>query len=249
MSELPKEYARLIAIGIDKSANLSDLNDLTDRGANGKKPLKPWTAAKTVGTIKLIRDFNIKDEESLFKLFQKYSKLSIQVLVDQVYEYQKLFFGHYKYDKNIIFKYAYCCIIINSLRGYSTEDLFVNWAKRKGIKLLNSPAFLDERFHTDRLEIDLNNDLIAFVSIKPFSFSINTLQYSDVYAGLQLLTDITHLPWRIFFKSDDHFKQITINSFNSKEREYICSLSEMYLLEEIQLLKKQLRIKLGLNIQ
>ena len=51
------------------------------------------------------------------------------------------------------------------------------------------------------------------------------------------------------YASDDHFKQITINSFNSKERKYICSLSKMYHVEEIQLLKKQLRIKLGLNIQ
>lgn len=79
MSKFPEEYTRIIAMGIDKSANLSDLNDLTDRGRKGLKPLKPWTANKTAGTIKLIRDFNVKDEESLFNLFQKYSKIPIEV--------------------------------------------------------------------------------------------------------------------------------------------------------------------------
>ena len=50
--DLPERYQKLMAIGIDRSANLADLNDMTDRGHN---PLKPWTAAKTVGTIDLIK--------------------------------------------------------------------------------------------------------------------------------------------------------------------------------------------------
>jgi hypothetical protein len=41
MAELPDQYKRVIALGIDKSANLPDLNDMTDRG---QYPMKPWTA-------------------------------------------------------------------------------------------------------------------------------------------------------------------------------------------------------------
>jgi hypothetical protein len=242
MSEFPAEYARLIAIGIDKSANLSDLNDLTDRGTNGKKPLKPWTAAKTVGTIKLIRDFNIKDEESLFKLFQQYSKSPIEVLVEQVYDYQNAFFGYYKYEKKIIFKYAYCCIIINSLKGYTTEDLFDKWARGKGAILTNPPSFLDERYHTDRLQNDLNGSLIAFISIKPKSFSINSLQYIDVYAGLQVLNDITGIPWKMFYKYGDQFKRLTIDDYALKEQEYIKSLASFYTKDERSELKSKMRL-------
>ena len=76
MSELPLKYKKLIALGIDSSANLPDLNNMTDRGA---KPLKPWTASKTVGTMKMIRDFNIKDEETFVEKFQKLSKITLEV--------------------------------------------------------------------------------------------------------------------------------------------------------------------------
>jgi hypothetical protein len=62
--------------------------------------MKPWTARKTVGTIKLIKEYNITDEELLVEKFQEFSKLSLQTLTDQVYEYQKRYFGDYKYNKN-----------------------------------------------------------------------------------------------------------------------------------------------------
>jgi hypothetical protein len=68
VSELPHKYKKLIAFGINISANLPDLNNMTDRGANQSKP---WTASKTVGTMKMIRDFNIKDEEAFVEKFQK----------------------------------------------------------------------------------------------------------------------------------------------------------------------------------
>ena len=54
MEKLPNEYQELITLGIDKTANLPDLNDMTDRG---EYPMKPWTARKTVGTIKLIKEY------------------------------------------------------------------------------------------------------------------------------------------------------------------------------------------------
>ena len=245
MSKLPEDYKRIVAMGIDKSANLSDLNDLTDRGRNGLKPLKPWTANKTVGIISLIRDFNVKDEESLFHLFQKYSKLPIEVLVDQVYGYQQPFFGYIKYDKTVIFKYTYCCIIINSLKGHTTENQFDKWAKSKDAIVIRPPSFLDEKFHVDRLQKDINGGLIAFVSIKPKSFSINPLQYTDVFAGLQVLKEISGIPWKIFYKNGAHFNRLTIDDFNEKESEHIRGLSSFYSDEECV----ELRSKLGFLIR
>ncbi len=102
---LLEEYKRIIALGIDKSANLPDLNNMTDRG---KYPMKPWTASKTCGTIALIKKYNITDEETFVEKFQIESKISLEVLTNQVYEHQTKYFGSYKYDKSIIFKYTYC---------------------------------------------------------------------------------------------------------------------------------------------
>lgn len=240
MSKLPEDYKRIVAMGIDKSANLSDLNDLTDRGRKGLKPLKPWTANKTVGTIKLIRDFNVKDEESLLNLFQKYSKIPIEVLVDQVHAYQQTFFGFFKYDKKVIFKYAYCCIIINSLKGFSTENLFDKWASRKGAIVTSAPAFLDQKFHVDRLQKDSNGKLISFISIKPKSFSIQPLQYIDVFAGLQVLYEISGIPWKIFYKNGDNFTRLVIDDFTDKESEYIMGLTGFYSKEEVSELKSKI---------
>jgi hypothetical protein len=101
---LPEEYKKLIALGIDKSANLPDLNDMTDRG---QYPMKPWTASKTCGTIALIKKYNITDEETFVEKFQIESKIPLEVLTNQVYEHQTKYFGKYKYDKSIIFKYIY----------------------------------------------------------------------------------------------------------------------------------------------
>jgi hypothetical protein len=100
---LPEEYIKLIALGIDKSANLPALNDMTDRGAY---PLKPWTAAKTCGTIALIRKYNITDEETFVDHFQRESKIPLEVLTEQVYEHQLKYFGRYKHSKETIFKYT-----------------------------------------------------------------------------------------------------------------------------------------------
>ena len=91
--DLPSEYKKLIVLGIDVSANLPDLNDMTDRG---RYPMKPWTAAKTCGTMALIRKYNITDEETFVEKFQAESKIRLEVLTDQVYEHQLKYFGRYK---------------------------------------------------------------------------------------------------------------------------------------------------------
>jgi hypothetical protein len=246
---LPDEYQKLISLGIDKTANLPDLNDLTDRGKPGKPPLKPWTAAKTIGTIKLIRDFNIKDEETLFKLFQVNSKIKIEDLVEQVYEYQKSFFGFYKHEKEMIFKYAYCCIIINSLTGFTTEDNFDSWAKSKNATIKNSPVLLDEKFHTDRLELNSKGEILSFISIKPGSFAINCIKYTDVFAGLQLLSNLTAIPWKIFYTDGEEFAKITIESFTEQEQNYIEKLSNNYSKDEVEQIKYFLINDLGLQLQ
>ena len=100
MTNLSENYKKLIALGIDSSANLPDLNDMTDRGSN---PMKPWTAFKTVGTMKMIRQYSITDEETFAEKFQELSKMPLERLTDQVYEHQLKFFEDYKYDKDIIF--------------------------------------------------------------------------------------------------------------------------------------------------
>ena len=120
MPNLHPDYQRLITMGIDSSANLPDLNDMTDRGHN---PLNPWTASKTVGTMKLIKDYNITDAESFVVKFQELSKIPLETLTDQVYEYQLEYYGEYKYNKATIFKYTYCCVVLNSLKGNVTEKI------------------------------------------------------------------------------------------------------------------------------
>ncbi len=170
MADLSAEYKALIAKGINKSANLPDLNDMTDRG---KFPMKPFTAAKTCGTMALIKKYNITDEETFVEYFQKESKIPLEKLTDQVYEYQQKYFKYYKYSKETIFRYTYCCIVLNSLMGNSTEKKFEQWANKNKIFLKRPDNILDEKFHTDRIEIDSSGKAIGFISIKPFSFSKN----------------------------------------------------------------------------
>lgn len=215
---LPEEYKKLIALGIDKSANLPDLNDMTDRG---QYPMKPWTAAKTCGTIALIKKYNITDEETFVEKFQIESKIPLEVLTNQVYEYQTKYFGKFKYDKSIIFKYTYCCVVINSLMGNSTERKFDSWAQNNGIKLKEPNHILDEKFHTDRLQIDALGKVISFISIKPQSFNSNYMQYTDVFAGLQLITNFSGIPWKIYYREDVTFRLIQLSDLSPEKQALI----------------------------
>jgi hypothetical protein len=228
---LPEEYKRLITLGIDKSANLPDLNDMTDRGAY---PLKPRTAAKTYGTISLIRKFNITDEETFVDHFQRESKIPLEVLTEQVYEHQLKYFGRYKHSKETIFKYTYCCVVINSLLGNSTERKFDSWAHNNGIKLKEPDHLLDEKFHTDRLEVDASGKVVGFISIKPQSFSSNFMQYTDVFAGLQSLQNITGIPWKIFFREGENFKIIQLQDLPEEKRNLILKWANDYSKEELE---------------
>ena len=66
MLNLDNKYIKLIAEGIKPRDNLPDLNDMTDRGNN---PLKPFTSAKTVSTMELIRNYKPKSEDCLLGIF------------------------------------------------------------------------------------------------------------------------------------------------------------------------------------
>jgi len=227
---LPAKYKKLIALGIDKSANLPDLNDMTDRGQN---PMKPWTAGKTCGTIALIKKYNISDEETFVEKFQKESKIPLEVLTNQVYEHQLNYFGRYKYSKETIFKYTYCCVVINSLKGNSTEKMFDSWAQKNNIKLKEPNHLLDEKFHTDRLEVDASGKVVGFLSIKPQSFSYNYMQYSDVFAGLQAISNISGIRWKIFFREDESFKLLQYSSLSTENRAVIKKWAQDYSKDEL----------------
>ena len=54
-----QEFQKLIDLGITSKANLSDLNDMADRSS---RPLKPFAATKTIGTMRLIKEYNITNE-------------------------------------------------------------------------------------------------------------------------------------------------------------------------------------------
>jgi hypothetical protein len=228
---LPQEYRKLIALGIDKSANLPDLNDMTDRG---KEPMKPWTAAKTCGTIALIKKHNISDEETFVEKFQEESKIPLEILTNQVYEYQLKYFRRYKYSKETIFKYTYCCVVINSLMGNSTERYFDSWAQSNKIKIKEPNHLLDEKFHTDRLEVDASGKVISFISIKPQSFSSNFLQYTDVFAGLQSITNVSGIPWKIYYRDGANFKLIQLSILSQENKVLILRWAQEYSKEEIK---------------
>ena len=225
MSNLPGKYKKLIALGIDSSANLPDLNNMTDRGA---KPLKPWTASKTIGTMKMIRDYNIKNEETFVEKFQKLSKIPLEVLTDIVYDHQLNYFNEYKYDKETIFKYTYCCVVLNSLKGNSTENKFDSWAKQNHITVRLPKNILDERFHVDRIQINDNNKSEYLISIKPNSFSHNFIQYSDVFAGLQYLANKYELPWKIYYREVNTFKEISLDTLPVENKKKVITWSINY---------------------
>jgi hypothetical protein len=234
--KLKPEYAKLVRMGIGSSANLPDLNDMTDRGPN---PLKPWTASKTVGTINLIKRHNIQDEETFVDLFQAESKIPLETLTEQVYAHQMNYFGHLKYDMETIFRYTYCCVVVNSLRGNSTERKFSQWSCGK-LSLMDPPAILDEKFHTDKLELNSKGRITAFISVKPNSFSYNCLQYTDVFGGLQALNELTGKPWKIYYLENDGFSKLDLGFFNTQDQEMVRVLAKKYARSEIDLLNNVL---------
>lgn len=225
MAKLPLHFQKLIALGIDSSANLPDLNDMTDRGKN---PLKPWTANKTVGTIKMIQDFNITDEDAFVVKFQELSKIPLEDLTEIVYNHQLKHFGKFKYNKDVIFKYTYCCIVLNSLKGNATEHKFDKWAAKEKILLRKPKKHLDERYHIDRIQVDKFGNSISFISIKPSSFLYNYQQYEDVFAGLQYMTNKFKISWKIYCRRAHFFELITISDLNTPFKTRVINLAMKY---------------------
>lgn len=238
MPELPENYRRLIALGIDKSANLPDLNDMTDRGAY---PMKPWTASKTVGTIAMIKKYAITDEETFVKKFQELSKIPLETLTEQVYQHQLSYFRKYKYDRDTIFKYTYCCVVLNSLAGNATELKFDFWARQNNIRIKNSPFLLDQKYHTDRLQTDTAGKVTAFISIKPNSFHYNYMQYTDVFAGLQLISEIKGIPWKIYYRDEDLFRLIQFSDLDTEDQKRVKGWAAGYAAEEREAVTNILR--------
>ena len=195
--------------------------------------MKPWTAAKTCGTISLIKKYNISDEETFVEKFQVESKVPLEVLTDQVYEYQLKYFGWYKHNKETIFKYTYCCVVINSLVGNSTERKFDSWAQKISIKLKEPHHLLDEKFHTDRLEVDSFGKVVGFLSIKPQSFSSNYMQYIDVFAGLQAISKLTGIPWKIYYREGEIFKLIQYSNLSLENQVTIKNWANDFPKEEL----------------
>lgn len=240
MLDLEERFQTLVNMGISSRDNLSDLNDMTDRG---RYPLKPWTAFKTVSTMQLIRDYQITSEETLLNLFQKHSKKRIEVLTHEVYEHQRRYFGEYRYSLAVIFKYTYCCIIINSLRGDSTENKFNRWAKNNHLNITMPPNILDSVFHTDRLLLNASKEIAGFISIKPSSFSRNYEQYLDVFQGLQYLSQTYHRPWIIYYDQPQlqNFGRITYDALSPQMKERLTNLSTyQYSVDIIQTLNQLL---------
>lgn len=220
MLNLDSNYIKLVYEGIKPTDNLPDLNDMTDRGQN---PLKPFTSAKTVSTMGLIKKHNPQSEDELLNLFQKHSKKKIEVITDEVYEHQKAYFGNYKYTKETIFKYCYCCIVLNSLKGNSTELRFDSWFSQKNRRTRVPKNILDSVFHTDRIELNEEDRAITFISIKPASFYHNFEQYVDVFEGLQFLSRRFGRPWVIYYENpqSQSFSSITYDSLSPTMKQHL----------------------------
>ena len=55
-------------------------------------------------------------KKTFVEKFQKLSKIPLEILTDIVHEHQFNYFNEYKYDKETIFKYTYCCVVLNSFK-------------------------------------------------------------------------------------------------------------------------------------
>lgn len=118
--------------------------------------------------------------------------------------------------------------------GNATEVKFDDWAKSNGINLIEPNQLLDEKFHTDRLEVDASGKVVCFISIKPQSFSSDFMQYTDVFAGLQSLQNITGIPWKIFFREGENFKIIQLQDLPEEKRNLILKWANDYSKEELE---------------
>ena len=241
---LAEHYKKIIYRGISSRDNLPDLNDMTDRGPQA---LKPFTAYKTVSIMQLIRQYDPQSEDELLNLFQLHSKKTIESITDEVYHYQKAYFGVYKYSIETIFKYCYCCIVINSLRGNLTENQFDSWACKAGLKIRLPKTILDSVFHTDRILLDQHHQAVSLLSIKPYSFYYNFEQYIDVFEGLSFLSSYFKMTWKIYYKDfrSNQFLTIDQSHLSHEMKKHLCQSRNyhhaQHLLDQLKSLTKLIR--------
>ena len=125
--------------------------------------------------------------------------------------------------------------------GNATEAKFDVWAKANGIGLRNPLPVLDQQFHADRLQIDTNGKVTSFISIKPNSFHHNFLQYTDVFAGLQVLMNIKAIPWKIYWRDGEIFRLIELSGLNSDSQKKIKEWAAGYSSAEVEAVTSLLR--------
>jgi len=174
------------------------------------------------------KKYNIQDEETFLDHFQRESKIPIEVLTEQVYQHQLKYLGKHKHSRETIFKYTYCCVVINSLTGNTTEKKFDTWAYGNNMKINAPNHLMDEKFHVDRLEIINFGKVISFISIKPQSFFTNYMQYTDVFAGLQAISNLTGSPWKIYYLKNNVFKRIQLIDLSQERQLLIIKWAQDY---------------------
>ena len=95
--------------------------------------------------------------------------------------------------------------------------------------ILKQPkAIFDEVYHTDRIEVDKNGKPISIISVKPESFSSNALQYKDVFAGLQYMSDINSMPWKIYYRNGSFFSLISFENLSVSNQIKVKDLANNY---------------------
>ena len=114
------------------------------------------------------------------------------------------------------------------MRGCSTERKFDNWAKKNKIKTIIPSSNLDEQFHIDRLCI-VDGKIIEFISIKPSTFYNKYWQYLDVFLGLEFSRKQTNIDWRIYYESNDAFKELNRLNISDSLKKKIKVQSENYI--------------------
>jgi hypothetical protein len=117
--------------------------------------------------------------------------------------------------------------------GNSTERKFDSWANNNGLKLKEPHHLLDEKFHTDRLELDAFGKVKFFLSIKPQSFSNNYMQYTDVFAGLQAISNVQGIPWKIYYREGETFRSIQFSNLPKEKQAIIEKWARDYSKEEL----------------
>ena len=69
---------------------------------------------------------------------------------------------------------------------------------------------------------------LVIISIKPNSFSHNFIQYKDVFVDLQYLSNKHKISWKIYYRNENFFKEISINTLTNEQQQKRESLTSNY---------------------